>query len=209
MLPLENRFEFRTEAFGEQHSLTAIDRFGVWLSWRQIRRHAVFDGRRVADFGCGYQASLARLILPRAAHLALADVSLAPDLACHPKVTAMQGTIPECLAGLPDRSFDVILCVSVLEHLWEPLRALREFRRLVAPGGTCLLNVPTWRGKFFLEFSAFRLGLSPAAEMDDHKTYYDPRDLWPLLVQAGFRPKHLRCFTHKFGLNTFAVCKTD
>jgi hypothetical protein len=79
----------------------------------------------------------------------------------------------------------------------------------LAPGGTCLLNVPSWRGKFFLEFSAFRLGLSPESEMDDHKMYYDRRDLWPLLVQAGFRPSRLRCFPHKLGLNTFAVCKTD
>ncbi len=43
--------------------------------------------------------------------------------------------------------------------------------------------------------------------MDDHKMYYDPRDLWPLLVQAGFRPRDIRCFRHKFGLNTFARCR--
>ena len=43
--------------------------------------------------------------------------------------------------------------------------------------------------------------------MDDHKTYYDPRDLWPLLVRAGFRPQAIRCLRHKFGLNTFAVCQ--
>ena len=49
----------------------------------------------------------------------------------------------------------------------------------------------------------------PESEMDDHKMYYDTRDLWPLLVQAGFRPSRLRCFPHKLGLNTFAVCKTD
>ena len=43
--------------------------------------------------------------------------------------------------------------------------------------------------------------------MDDHKRYYDPRDLWPLLVEAGFRPSSIRCYRHKFGLNTFAVCR--
>ena len=69
--------------------------------------------------------------------------------------------------------------------------------------------MPSWRGKTALEFSAFRLGTSPVVEMDDHKTYYDPRDLWPLLVRAGFRPHAIRCFKHKFGLNTFAVCRTS
>ena len=43
--------------------------------------------------------------------------------------------------------------------------------------------------------------------MDDHKRYYDPRDLWPLLVEAGFAPHAIRCRRHKFGLNTFAVCR--
>jgi len=42
--------------------------------------------------------------------------------------------------------------------------------------------------------------------MDDHKMYYDERDLWPLLVRAGFAPSQIRCFSHKFGLNTFAIC---
>jgi predicted SAM-dependent methyltransferase len=97
----------------------------------------------------------------------------------------------------------------VLEHLWRPLDTLKEFHRIARTGGSCLLNVPSWRGKWFLEFSAFRLGLSPPEEMDDHKTYYDVRDLWPLLVQAGFVPHNIRCFRHKFGLNTFAACRVE
>ncbi len=166
-------------------------------------------GKRVADFGCGYHAPFVRSILHQAAHVTLVDGSLAADLKVHSRITAIEGGLPESLAGIPDESLDVIPWVSVLEHIWEPLRALREFHRLLAPGGACLLNVPSWRGKFFLEFSAFRLGLSPKPEMDDHKMYYDTRDLWPLLVQAGFRPSRLRCFSHKLGLNAFAVCKTD
>ncbi len=70
-----------------------------------------------------------------------------------------------------------------------------------------MINVPSWMGKRWLEFSAFRLGLSPRAEIDDHKRYYDPKELWTLLVSAGFRPSEIRCFRHKFGLNTFAMCR--
>ena len=29
----------------------------------------------------------------------------------------------------------------------------------------------------------------------------------PMLVEAGFKPSKIRCFRHKFGLNTFAVCR--
>ena len=95
----------------------------------------------------------------------------------------------------------------MLEHVWEPLEVMRELRRALRPGGVCLVNVPSWLGKRALELSAFRLGLSPAAEMNDHKMYYDVRDLWPLLVKAGFRPQDVSCFSHKLGLNTFAACR--
>ena len=111
------------------------------------------------------------------------------------------------LSGIADGEAGSVLCISVLEHLWEPAVTLAEFYRVLKPGGQCLINVPSWRGKDFLEFSAFRLGLSFPAEMDDHKMYYDPRDLWPLLVGAGFLPSQIKCFRHKFGLNTFAACR--
>jgi SAM-dependent methyltransferase len=197
----------RDESFGQGHALTPVDRFGVWLSARQVRRWVPsFRGRRVADLGCGYQALFTRSILDEVDHAVLVDVSLAPDLKAHPKVTAIEGGMPAALAAIPERSLDVVLIVSVLEHLTQPLEALREIRRILAPGGTCLVNVPSWRGKPYLELAAFRLGVAPAREMDDHKMYYDVRDLWPLLVNAGFLPSQIRCFAYKFGLNTFAVC---
>ena len=198
----------RDASFGEGYSPTVVDRFGVWLSARQIRRWVrSFAGKRIADLGCGYHAAFTRTVLGEVEEALLVDVSIAPDLKAHPKVKVIEGGLPESLAGLPDASLDVVMIVSVLEHLWEPQRTLQEIRRLLRPGGTCLVNVPSWRGKWFLELSAFKLGLSPAAEMDDHKMYYDVTDLWPVLVRAGFLPSEIKCFSHKFGLNTFAACR--
>jgi len=197
----------RALAFG-QGRLSAIDRFGVWLSARRIRRHVpTWQGLRMADVGCGYYATFARGVLDQVGHAVLLDVALDRDLKRHRHVDVIEGPLPDTLTQLEGGSMDVVLCVSVLEHLWEPQRALAEMRRLLRPGGLCLVNVPSWRGKWFLELSAFRLGLSPADEMDDHKAYYDQRELWPLLVRAGFRPRDIRLSRHKFGLNTFAACR--
>jgi hypothetical protein len=91
-------------------------------------------------------------------------------------------------------------------HLAHPETTTAEWRRLFGPGGVLLVNVPTGLAKRFLEFCAFRLGLSSPEEMDDHKMYYESKDLWPLLRRAGFLPHNIRCFRHKGGLNTFAVC---
>ncbi|MBV9207113.1 MAG: methyltransferase domain-containing protein [Actinobacteria bacterium] len=200
----------RDTAFGQEGRITAVDRAGVWLSGRQIRRTVGrIDGKDVGDFGCGFEATYMRSVLAKLRSATLVDISLAEDLKSLPGVKAIEGRLPGVLQALPDHCLDVALCMSVLEHLWEPAETLRHLRRLLRPGGVCAINVPSWRGKRALEFSAFRLGLSPAAEMDDHKSYYDPRDLWPLLVAAGFVPHAIRCFRHKFGLNTFAVCRVD
>jgi SAM-dependent methyltransferase len=200
----------RERAFGQGYQPTMVDRFGVWLSARQIRRYAgSMAGKEVGDFGCGYNATLIRAVLPQLKRAVLVDSALAADLKGMSNVTAIEGTLPDVLAQIPSGSLDVVLCISVLEHLWDPLIALQHFRRIVRGGGVCLFNVPSWRGKKFLEYSAFRLGLSPKDEMDDHKAYYNVKDLWPLLVRSGFLPSRIRCFSHKFGMNTFAVCRSD
>jgi SAM-dependent methyltransferase len=200
----------RAGSYEEHRAHSRVDRFGVWLSARALHRYVPsFAGKTVGDFGCGYQARFVRSVLPEIERAVLVDVALAPDLKADERITAIEGVLPGALRSLEDGSLDVVLCISVLEHVWEPLETLVELRRIVAPGGMCLVNVPTWRGKRFLELSAFRLHLSPAEEMDDHKRYYDPKDLWPLLVEAGFRPSGIRCYRHKFGLNTFAACRAD
>ena len=199
----------RERSYGEDRQLTPIDRFGVWLSSRRVRRSVRdFTGKRVADIGCGYHATIARTLLDRVERLVLLDIAVESRLAEHPRVTVIEGWLPDALARIADGSQDVVICNSVLEHLWEPLATLEELARILAPRGVLLLNVPSWRGKSFLEFTAFRLGSSPE-ELNDHKMYYDPRDLWPLLVRAGFRPSDINCFHHKFGLNTFARCRKE
>lgn len=42
----------------------------------------------------------------------------------------------------PDESFDAIMCIEVFEHLPEPIKAIKEFSRLLRPGGHLIITAP-------------------------------------------------------------------
>jgi len=174
-----------------------------------LRSGRPYAGKQLVDVGCGFRAAFSRTLLDELSSATLVDVAIAPELKSHPRVTAIEGRLPDALTGIPSHSADVVLCSAVLEHLWEPLDTLVEFPRLLAPGGVCLINVPSWLGKRVLEFLVFRLGMSTADEIDDHKRYYSVRELWPLLVRAGFAPHNIKCYRQLVGVNTLAVCRVD
>ena len=47
------------------------------------------------------------------------------------------GTLP-----YPDQSFDYVACLEGLEHIENPQQAIREFARLLRPGGHLIASVP-------------------------------------------------------------------
>lgn len=195
------------DAFGTQR-LTLVDRFGVWLSQRAIARHLPpRNGLDILELGCGFQAKNLIALKPRVRRAVGIDFRVSDAARRVEGMEFIEGPIERATAQLGAASFDAILFISVLEHLWDPVPVLRGCHDWLRPGGVLLVNAPTWLGKGALEYSAFRLGTSPKAEMDDHKMYYDKRDLWPLLVRAGFLPSSIRMNYHKFRLNLFAVAR--
>jgi len=46
------------------------------------------------------------------------------------------------MLSIEDKSVDTIICISVLEHIWEYQRAINEIERVLKPGGKLLLTVP-------------------------------------------------------------------
>ncbi|MEC4813516.1 MAG: class I SAM-dependent methyltransferase [Scytonema sp. PMC 1069.18] len=91
-------------------------------------------GMIVGDIGCGEQP-LRQLIESCGGKYVGVDV-----------VQNLQGTV-EIVADisaipLPDETFDVIICTEVLEHSFEPHKALQELSRLLKPSGAILITTP-------------------------------------------------------------------
>jgi SAM-dependent methyltransferase len=133
------------------------------------------------------------------------DISVNPDCSKDPRVVTCNGYLPAVLSDIDDHSVDLVIMNSVLEHLDDPVSTLIELRRVLSVTGVLFINVPTWIGKRALEFSAFRLGLSPRDEMEDHRRYYNNKQLWQEVRLAGFAPSAIKIKRHKFGLNVCCV----
>jgi SAM-dependent methyltransferase len=89
---------------------------------------------------------------------------------------------------LPDSSFDAVICSHVLEHIPDDVVAMRELRRVTAPGGWCLVMTP-----LDLTRSQTYEDSSITAPADRHQAYwrsdhvrlYAP-DIADRLAAAGF-----------------------
>jgi len=194
----------RNESFG-QKGLSFIDRFGVYLSLKQIQKNIEYLSKpySLLDVGCGYNATLLCELIDDLSFGVGIDVKINHNLNGKNKLSFFEMNMESALPKIESQKFDVITLISVLEHVWNPENILSECNRLIKPNGIILINVPTWMGKKYLEFSAFKLGLSPEIEMDDHKMYYNIHDLWPILIRSGYKPSWIKMKYHKFGLNLF------
>jgi ubiquinone/menaquinone biosynthesis C-methylase UbiE len=133
----------RSDNEGKYRSKNPVVRYLVGRFLRRVAELVSSEGpHRVLEVGCGEGIVLATLAtrLPgtRFDGLELDETALEQARVRCPGATLVRGDACELPFG--DQSFDLVVCLEVLEHLPEPVRALRELRR-VARGG-CLLSVP-------------------------------------------------------------------
>ncbi|MEI8392944.1 MAG: methyltransferase domain-containing protein [Actinomycetes bacterium] len=113
-------------------------------SWRSVENSAAYllphlaSGMDLLDVGCGpgtITVDLAKYVSPgRVVGIDRAEAAVDEAVSLGVgKVEFRQGDAYD--TGLEDGSFDVIHAHQVLQHLTEPLRALREWKRVLRDGG--------------------------------------------------------------------------
>ncbi|WP_409494148.1 class I SAM-dependent methyltransferase [Amycolatopsis sp. cmx-11-12] len=147
-------------------------------------------GVRVLDVGAG-RGAVARAALAKGCAVTAIDASplmmrrLAEE---HPEISASEGDLYRM--EFADGSFDLVTAGFVMQVLDDPLAALTEFRRVLAPGGTVALSLErqsvgrlAWFQDLSLEFFAPGGAAEPKAAQPGPMTF-DQLDA--LLVEAGF-----------------------
>jgi len=98
-----------------------------------------------------------------------------------------------------DNSFDSIVCVHVLEHIKDDLKAMREIQRVIKKGGTALICIPETDQEKTVEF-----GFEDPKKSHHWRDYgLDVRDR---LESSGFQvttitPKSLEADSLRYGLS--------
>ena len=105
----------------------------------------------------------------------------------------------------PDRSFDLLWCSEVIEHLKNPAKAIQEFRRVLKPGGRMILTTPNSGAWFFRLCSFFGLTVQKL-QNPTHRQFFTLqtiRQLFPEALLYGYFPYVIVKCTIKRGLNLF------
>jgi methionine biosynthesis protein MetW len=147
---------------------------------RLFERHVSPDNRCL-DVGCGDGGTSGVWLNERVAGYVGVDISesairMASERGLDVRLIADAAELP-----FPDGSFDLVVCTEVLEHLFEPQRALGEIRRVLRPGGQMIVTVPNlahWRN---------RLDLAVLGRWNPRGDHLSPVEPW--------RDPHVRFFT--------------
>lgn len=166
----------------------------------RIFRPEAIDGyrrlNRILEVGCG-EGALLRLLRERGWNVVGTDIALPVVELARRKhgIEVIRSPLDERLvADLGEGSFDAVIMWGLLEHLPEPLLALRLCRRLLRRGGGLVIYTPNADGIFHrLAWLSYRVTAGAfAAGMERvivamHRTYFTPRALGAALSASGFR----------------------
>lgn len=163
------------------------------LGWRDRLERARLTGRfldafppwlgegRLLDVGCATGRFLRRM---QTLGWETAGIELDPEAAARARRVTPRVVVGDpAEVAFPEGSFDVVTAFHVVEHLPDPLGALRNMLRWTAAGGLVVVEVPNlagWGGRLFGRYWS---GL----ELPRHLIQFTPETLTQMVERAGGR----------------------
>jgi SAM-dependent methyltransferase len=166
-----------------------VHSFASRRSWdrAELLRFVPPATRRVLEVGCGEGAFAALLEAAGARVTAVEPDPSAAAVARRRATRVLEATLEDALGELAGERFDLVVLADVLEHLMDPVAALRALKPLLAPDGAFLVSLPN------ASHAAVLAGIlqgrwDHALEgivADDHLTYSGRAGWERLLAAAG------------------------
>lgn len=166
------------------HNLDRSTRFNRWMA----ATIEPWIGDRVLEIGAGI-GNLTHWLIPRDLYVA-SDANdnylhyLRNDSAGKPYLEVARVDLDDGSTFADQRGrFDTVVCLNVLEHVRDPVAALRNMREALVPGGRVVLYVPRGRRLY-----------SSLDEALGHRCRYEQAQLESELDEAGLELEYLASF---------------
>ena len=158
-----------------------------------LERLGLQPGDWLLDAGCG-GGRHAFGVLERNAHVVGVDLDLGGLKLARAGINERRGTAMEKLHGgvlqgdvfklpFPNDHFDRVICAEVMEHVHDYPAAIRELARVLCPGGTMGLTIPT----AITEHVYLRLTHEYFESPGGHIRIFRPIELARAMARAGLR----------------------
>jgi ubiquinone/menaquinone biosynthesis C-methylase UbiE len=187
------------EVDGQYHALMSSGAVRRRWHLNKLRLFELSDARAtdvVLDAGCG-AGNLASELAPRVRRVVGCDphrgrLVFAADRGAGAYVQATIEHLP-----FADRAFDKVFSLEVLEHieLDRAPRALREFHRVLKPGGTLVVTTPNYESAWPL-IEILVDAVVPAVSGGAHVAKYRRSTLADSVTRAGFVIERIGSFNH-------------
>jgi SAM-dependent methyltransferase len=160
--------------------------------WMASELRGLAPDAPIIEVGCG-DASFTRDLAQCSTNVTAIDIcasQIEENSRAYPRIRFVQHDVAEAFP-FPDDAFEVVWCSEVLEHLFDPVFAVREMHRILRPGGRLLVTVP-YHGRFKDVLIALFKWDKHFSPTNPHIRFYTRGTLGRMVSDAGFQSVRTR-----------------
>tara|TARA_B110000014_G_C20108010_1_gene583049 strand:- start:1326 stop:1904 length:579 start_codon:yes stop_codon:yes gene_type:complete len=184
----------------------ALDKIIASFRSKEIKKNINLKNKKILDFGCGSNFRELKERYRECANVSLVD-KIGDNFNNQDNFNFIHfdGNISKLDKILPNKYYDHIFLLAVVEHLDHPENILNILKKKLTNNGFIFLTAPGKKSKWILEFMAYRLKIINAELVKEHKRYYNLDEYNKLSALTNMNI--IKFYFFELGLNTVCLLK--